>query len=81
MIDKLILFQLVWEALQDVTLIILQIAAAVSLALSFYKPPKNDDEAEGEFKTIIFLHFSTFLSQLGAFLYIYLTWNTYLLRN
>ena len=36
--------QLVWEALQDVTLIILQIAAAVSLALSFYKPPKNEDE-------------------------------------
>jgi len=35
---------LVWEALQDVTLIILQIAAAVSLALSFYKPPKNDEE-------------------------------------
>jgi len=35
---------LVWEALQDVTLIILQIAAAVSLALSFYKPPKEDEE-------------------------------------
>ena len=35
------LAQLVWEALQDVTLIILQVAAVVSLALSFYKPPKG----------------------------------------
>ncbi|XP_023334000.1 plasma membrane calcium-transporting ATPase 1 isoform X2 [Eurytemora carolleeae] len=39
---------LVWEALQDVTLIILQIAAAVSLALSFYKPPKNEDDPAEE---------------------------------
>ena len=30
--------QLVWEALQDVTLIILQVAAVVSLALSLYRP-------------------------------------------
>lgn len=30
--------QLVWEALQDVTLIILEIAAVVSLVLSLYKP-------------------------------------------
>ncbi|XP_011298574.1 plasma membrane calcium-transporting ATPase 2 isoform X2 [Fopius arisanus] len=30
--------QLVWEALQDVTLIILEIAALVSLGLSFYHP-------------------------------------------
>lgn len=36
--------QLVWEALQDVTLIILELAALVSLGLSFYQPPK--DEAE-----------------------------------
>lgn len=35
--------QLVWEALQDVTLIILEIAALVSLGLSFYKP--SDEEA------------------------------------
>eukprot|EP00095_Tigriopus_kingsejongensis_P004686 maker-scaffold1243_size53534-snap-gene-0.3 protein:Tk04686 transcript:maker-scaffold1243_size53534-snap-gene-0.3-mRNA-1 annotation:"plasma membrane calcium-transporting atpase 2 isoform x2" len=42
--------QLVWEALQDVTLIILELAAIISLALSFYKPPKEDklDEAEEE---------------------------------
>lgn len=30
--------QLMWAALQDVTLIILQIAALVSLVLSFYRP-------------------------------------------
>lgn len=35
---------LVWEALQDVTLIILQVAAIISLALSFFKEPA---EAEG----------------------------------
>ena len=34
---------LVWEALQDVTLIILQVAALISLGLSFYKPPENTD--------------------------------------
>ncbi|XP_078517526.1 plasma membrane calcium-transporting ATPase 2 isoform X3 [Lissotriton helveticus] len=31
--------QLVWEALQDVTLIILELAAIISLGLSFYHPP------------------------------------------
>ena len=35
--------QLVWEALQDVTLIILELAALVSLGLSFYQPPKEQD--------------------------------------
>lgn len=34
--------QLVWEALQDVTLIILEVAALVSLALSFYQPADED---------------------------------------
>ncbi|XP_056381258.1 plasma membrane calcium-transporting ATPase 2 isoform X6 [Hyla sarda] len=37
--------QLVWEALQDVTLIILEIAAIISLGLSFYHPPGGDNEA------------------------------------
>ncbi|XP_053481899.1 LOW QUALITY PROTEIN: plasma membrane calcium-transporting ATPase 3a, partial [Ictalurus furcatus] len=37
--------QLVWEALQDVTLIILEIAAIISLGLSFYRPPDGDSEA------------------------------------
>ncbi|MFT7800980.1 plasma membrane calcium-transporting ATPase 3-like isoform X1 [Arapaima gigas] len=36
--------QLVWEALQDVTLIILEIAAIISLGLSFYQPPGEDSE-------------------------------------
>ncbi|XP_072341062.1 plasma membrane calcium-transporting ATPase 1 isoform X3 [Scyliorhinus torazame] len=39
--------QLVWEALQDVTLIILEIAAIISLGLSFYKPPGENNEACG----------------------------------
>jgi len=33
--------RLVWEALQDVTLIVLLIAAALSLGLSFYKAPDD----------------------------------------
>uniref|UniRef100_A0A8C3VHG9 Calcium-transporting ATPase n=1 Tax=Catharus ustulatus TaxID=91951 RepID=A0A8C3VHG9_CATUS len=40
--------QLVWEALQDVTLIILEIAAIVSLGLSFYHPPGGDNELCGQ---------------------------------
>lgn len=41
--------QLVWEALQDVTLIILEVAAIVSLGLSFYAPPgeESDGKARG----------------------------------
>lgn len=38
--------RLVWEALQDVTLIILIIAAIISLALSFYSP--EDDASLGK---------------------------------
>uniref|UniRef100_A0A674NPI4 Calcium-transporting ATPase n=1 Tax=Takifugu rubripes TaxID=31033 RepID=A0A674NPI4_TAKRU len=34
--------QLVWEALQDVTLIILEVAAIISLGLSFYRPPNAE---------------------------------------
>ncbi|XP_075886317.1 plasma membrane calcium-transporting ATPase 1 isoform X2 [Nelusetta ayraudi] len=40
--------QLVWEALQDVTLIILEVAAIVSLGLSFYKPPDAEREHCGK---------------------------------
>ncbi len=39
--------ELVWEALQDVTLIILLVSAVISLGLSFYQPPmeaSNDGE-------------------------------------
>ncbi|KAM3844136.1 plasma membrane calcium-transporting ATPase 3 isoform 11-T11 [Vipera latastei] len=38
--------QLVWEALQDVTLIILEIAAIISLGLSFYAPPGEESEGD-----------------------------------
>ncbi len=38
--------QLVWEALQDVTLIILEVAALISLGLSFYQPPGEGSECE-----------------------------------
>ncbi|XP_034440639.1 plasma membrane calcium-transporting ATPase 2 isoform X2 [Hippoglossus hippoglossus] len=37
--------QLVWEALQDVTLIILEVAALISLGLSFYQPPGDSSGA------------------------------------
>lgn len=43
---------LVWEALQDVTLIILEVAAVVSLGLSFYKPP-DDPNAIGELFSLL----------------------------
>lgn len=46
--------QLVWEALQDVTLIILEVAAVISLSLSFYSPP--DAERQSEY----FLHYVPF---------------------
>uniref|UniRef100_A0A4W6FFU6 Calcium-transporting ATPase n=1 Tax=Lates calcarifer TaxID=8187 RepID=A0A4W6FFU6_LATCA len=38
--------QLVWEALQDVTLIILEVAAVISLGLSFYRPPDAERQSE-----------------------------------
>ncbi len=37
--------QLVWEAIQDVTLIILIVAAIISLGLSFYRPPPTIEGA------------------------------------
>ncbi|KAM6137616.1 plasma membrane calcium-transporting ATPase 1 isoform 12-T12 [Pterocles gutturalis] len=40
--------QLVWEALQDVTLIILEIAAVVSLGLSFYQPPGGNESSKAQ---------------------------------
>lgn len=39
--------QLVWEALQDVTLIILIVAAIISLGLSFYHPPAEEEDIGG----------------------------------
>uniref|UniRef100_A0A8C6LHU9 Calcium-transporting ATPase n=1 Tax=Nothobranchius furzeri TaxID=105023 RepID=A0A8C6LHU9_NOTFU len=40
--------ELVWEALQDVTLIILEAAAIISLGLSFYQPPGKESELCGD---------------------------------
>ncbi|KAJ0069918.1 hypothetical protein NL108_016149, partial [Boleophthalmus pectinirostris] len=40
--------RLVWEALQDVTLIILEVAAVISLGLSFYHPPGSEKQSCGE---------------------------------
>ncbi|XP_073732122.1 plasma membrane calcium-transporting ATPase 4 isoform X3 [Misgurnus anguillicaudatus] len=40
--------QLVWEALQDVTLIILEVAALISLCLSFYHPSGEGHDSCGE---------------------------------
>lgn len=39
--------ELVWEALQDVTLIILEVAAIISLALAFYQPPEDEGTPHG----------------------------------
>ncbi|KYN03663.1 Plasma membrane calcium-transporting ATPase 2 [Cyphomyrmex costatus] len=56
--------QLVWEALQDVTLIILEVAALVSLGLSFYHPADDEktQERERERKREIFTIYSFRLS-------------------
>ena len=48
--------QLVWEALQDVTLIILEIAALISLGLSFYHPP-GESNGECEWEQLLSLPF------------------------
>lgn len=48
--------RLVWEAMQDVTLIVLEVAALLSLCLSFYKP-QNDNVCKfnlGQYKTVQF---------------------------
>lgn len=47
--------QLVWEALQDVTLIILEVAAIVSLGLSFYKPPDAERDRKQLYNFLFFL--------------------------
>lgn len=49
--------QLVWEALQDVTLIILEIAALVSLGLSIYKPPEDEGNYCFVYNILLLLYF------------------------
>jgi Ca2+ transporting ATPase len=46
-----------WEALQDITLIILIVAAVISLGLSFYHPPEDDELGVGgrTYKFIVFI--------------------------
>lgn len=51
-----------WEALQDVTLIILEIAALISLGLSFYHPP--GEQGGGECKCNSFCYISYFYPTL-----------------
>lgn len=60
--------QLVWEALQDVTLIILEVAAIISLGLSFYKPPDAEREREYHwtFKLMLINNTTLFLLLSGA---------------
>lgn len=48
--------QLVWEALQDVTLIILEIAALISLGLSFYHPPGEQGGGECEWSSCYIIY-------------------------
>ena len=40
--------QLCWDALHDMLLIILLVCAVVSIGLSFYKPPKEENSDESE---------------------------------
>lgn len=54
--------QLVWEALQDVTLIILEIAAIISLGLSFYHPQGDDSDGEEDSSISDFLNICIVLS-------------------
>jgi len=52
--------QLVWEALQDVTLIILIVAAVISLGLSFYHSPSSSHaDSDGQYLAFITLHYIT----------------------
>ena len=56
--------RLVFEALQDVTLIILEVAAVISLLLTFYS--SNDDvEGIGKLKMKSFKNFFIFLKNLS----------------
>lgn len=60
-------FRLAWEALQDVTLVILIIAALISLGLSFYHPPASSDPSESE--SIYRVTMTTYIGITGAQLY------------
>lgn len=57
--------QLVWEALQDITLIILELAAIISLGLSFYKPPDGDRQSKFIFTLNICSFFNSNLVEIA----------------
>lgn len=57
--------QLVWEALQDVTLIILEVAALVSLGLSFYQPA-DDEEKKCKYDVISYFIYEWFLFSVDS---------------
>lgn len=56
--------QLVWEALQDVTLIILEVAALVSLGLSFYQPADEEKEETRKCLWVIFAYYKLIIKLL-----------------
>jgi magnesium-transporting ATPase (P-type) len=60
-------FRLMWEALQDITLIILIVAAIISLGLSFYHPPEDDDltVGGGTYKFLFSLRIDSFSIDLS----------------
>jgi Ca2+ transporting ATPase len=60
-------FQLVCEAVQDITLIILIISALISLVLSFYSP---EDEEDGKYPNELF-HFKVNLKKSILFCSLY----------
>ena len=67
--------QLVWEALQDITLIILMIAAVISLGLSFYHPSDDEEEdvAVGGINIPSFVRIFTLRAKLSGAVYCFLS--------
>lgn len=50
-----------WEALQDVTLIILEVAALVSLGLSFYHPADDEEKRKHIFQYLFNYYFLLYI--------------------
>lgn len=50
-----------WEALQDVTLIILEVAALVSLGLSFYHPADDEEKRKYIFQNLFNYYFLLYI--------------------
>ena len=56
--------KLVWDALQDKTLIMLEVSAILSLALSFYDFPQDEQLDEGSFAKVSLFRLYVFFSYL-----------------